>query len=72
MSEELKPCPFCGGVPFVATVEHSEESRPNGYRFHGQIICRNCQSSAGTTGFDLTYDIATRKAMDAWNRRVLA
>lgn len=66
---ELKPCPFCGGRAFVATVEHSVESRPNGYRFHGQIMCERCQAAAGTTGFDLTYEEATKKATDAWNRR---
>lgn len=65
----LKPCPFCGGTPFVATVEHSEESRPNDYRFHGRVMCRNCQASAGTTGFDKTYEEATEKAVKRWNNR---
>jgi len=32
-------------------------------------MCRNCQASAGTTGFDLTHEEATRKAIAAWNRR---
>jgi Lar family restriction alleviation protein len=67
--DELKSCPFCGGKAFVSTVEHSKENRPNGYRFHGSIMCRNCQASAGTTGFDLTHKEATEKAIKAWNRR---
>ena len=67
--DKIKPCPFCGGEAFVATVEHPPENRPNGYRFHGQIMCRNCQASAGTTGFDLAHEEATRKAIAAWNRR---
>ena len=67
--EELKPCPFCGGSPFVATVEHSEENRPRGWRFHGRILCKSCQASAGTTGFDQTYEEATAKAVKAWNNR---
>lgn len=67
--DKIKPCPFCGGEAFVATVEHPPENGPNGYRFHGQIMCRNCQASAGTTGFDLTHEEATRKAIAAWNRR---
>jgi Lar family restriction alleviation protein len=66
--EELKPCPFCGGKAFVATVEHPKESRPN-YRFYGNIICIICQASCGTTGFELTKDVADEKAIKAWNRR---
>ena len=65
----LLPCPFCGGEAFVATVEHPKENRPNEYRFHGQIMCYKCQATAGTTGFDLTHEEATKKAIAAWNRR---
>jgi Lar family restriction alleviation protein len=65
----LLPCPFCGGEAFVATIEHSNESRPNGYRYHGDIMCKICQASCGTTGFDETYTLATEKAIKAWNRR---
>lgn len=67
---KLKPCPFCGGEAFAGTIEHPEDSRPNGgYRFHGCILCIRCQASAGPTGFDLTYEEATNKAIAAWNRR---
>jgi len=69
MSNTLLPCPFCGGEAFVATVEHSKENRPNGHRFHGQIMCLKCQAVCGTTGFDETYEDATEKASKAWNRR---
>lgn len=69
MSEKLLPCPFCGGNPFIATIEHSEESRPHGYRFYGNIMCINCQAKASTKGFDLDYDTATEKAIKAWNTR---
>ena len=68
--DELKPCPFCGGKAFNATVVHDKESRPNGYRYHGQIMCRNCQATCGTTGFDMTLVEATAKAIEAWNRRI--
>ena len=66
---ELNPCPFCNGEAFVATVEHSHENRPHGYRFHGRIMCKQCQASAGTTGFDQTYEEATKKSIIVWNRR---
>lgn len=67
--DKLKPCPFCGGEAFVDTIEHSDENRPNGYRYHGNIMCQVCQASCGTTGFDETYTLATEKAIKAWNRR---
>ena len=67
---ELKSCPFCGGKAFVNTIEHSEQNRPNGYRFHGSVMCMNCQASAGTTGFDLTKQEADMKAIKAWNKRI--
>lgn len=70
MEGQLKPCPFCGGNPFINTIEHSEENRPYGYRFYGQIMCTKCQATAGTTGFENTYEEATEKAIKAWNRRV--
>lgn len=66
---KLKLCPFCEGKAFLATVEHSEESRPSGYRFHGEVMCKKCQASCGTTGFDETKEEADRKAIAAWNRR---
>lgn len=69
--EELKRCPFCGGKAFINTIEHNESSRPNGFRFHGDIMCQVCQASCGTTGFDETYEIATEKAIKAWNKRVV-
>ena len=70
-TDKLLPCPFCGGEAFIATVEHDKESRPNGYRFCGRIMCLICQASAGPTGFDLTYKEATNKAIVAWNKRVV-
>jgi len=70
IQEALKPCPFCGGKAFVNTIEHNAECRPNGYRFHGEVMCHNCQAVAGTTGFDVSYAVATERAIKAWNRRV--
>ena len=52
-------------------IEHDKENRPNGYIFHGRVMCIKCQATAGTTGFDLTREIATEKAVKAWNRRRL-
>lgn len=69
LQKELKPCLFCGGKAFIATVEHSAENRPNGYRYYGNILCGRCHASCGTTGFNETYEVATQKAIEAWNKR---
>ena len=70
LKDNLKPCPFCGGEAFISTIEHDTANRPNGYRFHGEVMCRRCQATAGTTGFDISFEQATQKAIEAWNRRV--
>ena len=60
MSEELKPCPFCGGE---ATLDHVNGS-------HGElwdIFCstRSCEIRPCTVWFTTEQD-----AIEAWNRRV--
>lgn len=56
MSEELKPCPFCGGTAIHAT---------EGSTFRWvKMVCRECEASSG--------EVSTRTAtanVDAWNTR---
>lgn len=65
MSEELKPCPFCGGK-----AEMNYERIPGEDKgFWAQIICCNCHGRSGGTWAG-SYNAAERKEVKAWNRRV--
>lgn len=69
MSEELRPCPFCGGEPKLKAVMKS----------YGLTIWCACKCGARTEGFcpntsneDNTMkniERSTEKAIKAWNRR---
>lgn len=77
--EQLKPCPFCGGKPFVDSCDRLIEigCKSCGYYrvFHG-IIQSEFQTgvaipySDGTISGDEWYDKdANEKAIEAWNNR---
>lgn len=60
MSEELKPCPFCGGEAY----ERKDHKASDSFNFYWHVICEKCHCSSPsyTLGhFD--------KAIAAWNRR---
>lgn len=69
MSEELRPCPFCGGEPKLKAVMKS----------YGLTIWCACKCGAQTEGYcpstsneDNTMkniEGSTEKAIKAWNRR---
>ena len=72
-STMLKPCPLCGGKPYVQTFDSEDfvESR---------VICHSCHVSTTReysggrttwepTGEDLTRWVAIDRAINAWNRR---
>lgn len=72
-STMLKPCPFCGGKPYVQTFESEDfaESR---------VVCSSCHVSTSReysggrttwepTGEDLTRWVAIDRAVKAWNLR---
>ena len=52
---ELKPCPFCGGEPFI----YFSGSSSNGS--FAEIICKSCKCQ--------TDRLPESKAIEAWNRR---
>lgn len=68
---ELKPCPFCGKVTFLELdyIEHSEKSRPNGYRYVGKVSCVSCGVSITSSGFHYSIEDAYMAATMRWNRR---
>ena len=47
MSNELKPCPFCGGEA--------------GFEYDSGMVCIDCDDCFATTGLFMSQDIATKK-----------
>lgn len=56
-TEQLKPCPFCGGK---AVLRHFYPAF--GARMRSKVICKKCRCNSGEWG-------RTDKAVEAWNRR---
>lgn len=69
---ELKPCPFCGGKPYIQVHELS------GTCVESRVICRGCHVSTSRDcqswrvwcgDDDLTRTLAIGRAISGWNRR---
>ena len=56
--KELKPCPFCGGKPFV-----SHRFPLFGEEATIAVVCEECNASTQRKRTE-------QKAINAWNRRV--
>ena len=69
---ELKPCPFCGGKPYLETSHRAFiKAKTTKVAF---VRCRSCEARTGR--FELSAfgrssfsEEANRRAIDAWNRR---
>ena len=65
MTDELKPCPFCGGPAKLRTA--------NGgifmFSFGCQITCEPCAVDITYAGSDLDSQRIKRRAIAGWNRR---
>ena len=65
MTENLKPCPFCGGDVFLS---HEIDGSPSG------IMCKNCRAMVRWNKIQCKKNESFGKAMnkyaEAWNRRV--
>lgn len=72
MTEELKPCPFCGSEG-DAIVTHEVWNRCTDHRQGYCIECYDCGCSLGFMAYhDGTWDGYYRteeEAIEAWNRR---
>lgn len=59
MSNELKPCPFCGGDASIFAV--------NVNILEYKIACHNCFAEISRIG--ICPSVAKEKVINAWNRR---
>jgi len=65
MTEQFKPCPFCGSSVLLTTVyEAFREDCPP-----GMFQCTNPDCGAAVI-FPMTVNWTKEKEMDLWNRRV--
>ena len=74
MTVILKPCPWCGGEPYLDCAPLSNGS--HGYRvcFIYRIKCAACGATAPKGDFDDIYQTsyeAKQQAIEAWNRRIV-
>jgi Lar family restriction alleviation protein len=68
MSEELKPCPFCGGEPKTS---HRPESEAGGGGHVAFVVCYcgGYSSTAHQMGHAETVQAAIAEAIEKWNTR---
>lgn len=65
--ERLKPCPFCGGKPYLFSEDRPSES---GGVTRGVVRCTVCAARVEyVMDGILQFQTAERKAAEAWNRR---
>lgn len=71
----LKPCPFCGGKPWIQYWDY-----PSGCGMEARVVCGGCHVSTSRdfesgrttylpTGEDVTKALVIEKAINTWNRR---
>lgn len=73
MSEELKPCPFCGEEVKLKKIPlwHGSHGYHGCYEF--EIVCKNCGAKPNYRQNDTIYrneEEAKTNTIKAWNRRV--
>lgn len=62
-SDELKPCPFCGGP-----VELEQPISDRYRKFYG-VVCRNTMNRGGTCAIEQRPSASKEAAIERWNRR---
>lgn len=66
--EQLKPCPFCGGKPYVTTIK--ETVRHGVYVITSFVSCPQCTANGpGKDNWDFPNEDREQLAIDAWNKR---
>lgn len=74
MTDELKPCPFCGGKANLVSDYSSEQDETRWNVWHE---CEGCEGESAGYGssyhpwFDTPWYKTKAEALHAWNRRVV-
>lgn len=66
MTEELSPCPFCGGEAYIVPGVYRDGSYIENC---AHVKCTKCGANGDTFSECLPFDVVERMAADAWNRR---
>lgn len=61
MSDELLPCPFCGGSVYI-------ERTIDGREWFG-VVCRNTMNRGGTCAIQQLPSASREAAIERWNTR---
>lgn len=71
MSEELKPCPFCGGEAKLVKIER--DNYPYGTcDYICYVLCKNCGVTGKTFSSENQNEYKETEAITAWNTRFQA
>ena len=73
MNEGLKPCPFCGNIPYIEKRPMWDGARGYYGRYKFDIHCENCGCTVNLGANNTIYtkeNEAKNNAIKAWNRRV--
>jgi hypothetical protein len=68
MTEELKPCPFCGGAVHLERA-YDTQDRIMGTRKWWGVVCRNTINLGGTCAIEQIPSASEKAAIERWNRR---
>ena len=60
--EELKPCPFCGTIPKLFSIQNEDANKLSPLKWI--VRCQRCGANQLPFGSD-------HDAVEAWNRRVI-
>jgi len=71
MSDELKPCPFCGGA---VSLERTRDTRDEilGVRQWWGVVCRNTENLGGSCAIEQRPSASKEAAIERWNHRANA
>jgi len=73
MTDELKPCPFCGGTGktlMIKSVAELEDCKNFEECDDCEFVCVVCSFTDGGCGSTSPYRPTDKEAIEAWNRRV--